>query len=215
MFTSFPANSRARAYLEKLRKDNDHQQLYIPKLLPEIQRIDKTSYKHFSARLENLRPRLIMNMVNEPKDADVAMKIRRSCQEYLGLQIEHMGIMYRDALQDVALASRLPITLYKPQSILSQALYRIAEKILETEEDSVLPDEQQIDESFQEAEIEAETDFENKVDYIGDLLHSGALSHGDLIETVKSQQIEISKLKKENSFMKLKLSHALQQGYRI
>jgi flagellar biosynthesis protein FlhG len=156
-----------------------------------------------------------MNMINEPKEADVAMKIRRSCEEYLGLKIEHLGIMYRDALQDVALSSRLPIIQYKPQSILSQGLYRIAEKILESEEDSSLPDEHQIDESFQEAEIEAETDFENKIDYIGDLLHSGALSHGDLIETVKSQQIEISKLKKENSFMKLKLSQALQQGYKI
>ncbi|MDR0495924.1 MAG: AAA family ATPase [Treponema sp.] len=215
MFTSFAPDSKARAYLEKLRKDNNHQQLYVPKLLPEIQRVDKTSYKNFSAKLEKLRPRLIMNMINEPKEADVAMKIRRSCEEYLALKIEHLGIMYRDALQDVALASRLPIIQYKPQSILSQGLYRIAEKILESEEDSALPDEQQIDESFQEAEIEAETDFENKIDYIGDLLHSGALSHGDLIETVKSQQLEISKLKKENNFMKLNITKALHQGYKI
>jgi len=115
----------------------------------------------------------------------------------------------------VALGSRLPITLYKPQAILSQALFRIAEKILESEEASVLPDDRQIDESFQEAEIEAETDFENRIDYVGDLLHSGALSHGDLIETVKSQQLEISKLKKENNYMKLKLTQALQQGYKV
>ena len=215
MFTSFAPHSKARSYLEKLRKDNNHQHLYIPRILPEIQRIDKTSYNTFAARLENLRPRLIMNMVNEPKEADVAMKIRRSCEEYLGIKIEHLGIMYRDALQDVALGSRLPITLYKPQAILSQALFRIAEKILESEEASVLPDDRQIDESFQEAEIEAETDFENRIDYVGDLLHSGALSHGDLIETVKSQQLEISKLKKENNYMKLKLTQALQQGYKV
>jgi flagellar biosynthesis protein FlhG len=216
MFTTFAKDSKARAYLEKLRKDGSNQQkLYIPKLLPDIQRIDKTSYKAFSSRLETLRPRLIMNMVAEPKDADVAMKIRRSCEEYLDLKIEHLGVMYRDALQDVALSSRLPITLYKPQSVLSQAIYRIAEKILQSEEDSCLPDEEQIEESFQEAELEAETDFENKLDYVGDLLHSGALSQGDLIETVKSQQIEISKIKKENSFMKMKLLQAFHQGYKV
>jgi flagellar biosynthesis protein FlhG len=216
MFTSFSKNSRARAYLEKLRLDNaDPKKLYIPNLLPGIKRIDKTSYNAFSSRLEKLRPRLIMNMVGDPKDADVAAKIRRSCEEYLDLKIEHLGVMYRDALQDTALASRLPIVLYKPQAMLSQAIYRIAEKIMQGEDDTALPNDDQIEESFQEAEIEAETDFENRNDYVGELLHSGALSQGDLIETVKSQQIEIAKLKKENNFIKLKLSRALSQGFKI
>jgi flagellar biosynthesis protein FlhG len=216
MFTSFAPNSRARAYLDKLRKDGtNQQQLYIPNMLPNIQRIDRTSFRNFTSKLEKLHPRLIMNMVNEPKEADVAVKIRRSCEEYLDLKIEHLGVMYRDTLQDTALASRLPITLYKPQSLLSQAIYRIAEKILQSEEDSPLPDDNQIEESFQEAEIEAETDFESKLDYVGDLLHSGALSNGDLIETVKSQQLEITKLRKENNFIKLKLTQAMQQGFKV
>jgi flagellar biosynthesis protein FlhG len=41
------------------------------------------------------------------------------------------------------------------------------------------------------------------------------MNKGDLIETVKSQQLEISKLKKENSFIKLKLTKAIQQGYKV
>jgi flagellar biosynthesis protein FlhG len=155
-----------------------------------------------------------MNLVDEPKDADVAMKIRRSCEEYLDLKIEHLGIIDRDAMQDTALASRLPILLYKPQAILSQAIYRIADKILQTSADSFIPSEQQIDESFQEAGLEAEIDFDNKMDYIEDLLHSGTLSQGDLVETVKSQQLEISKLKKENNFIKMKLSKAFAQGFK-
>ena len=216
MFTSFPKNSKARKYLEKLKIDGSGpQKLYLPKLLPEIQRVDKTSYNYFMSQMNRLKPRLIMNMVNEPKEADVAMKIRRSCEEYLDLKIEHLGVIYNDSLQDIALASRLPITLYKPQSLLSQAVYRIAEKILQSEDEEYLPDENRIEESFQEAELEAETDFESKIDYIGDLLDSGTLSQGDLIETVKSQQLEISKLKKENSFIKLKLTQAFNQGYNV
>jgi flagellar biosynthesis protein FlhG len=143
------------------------------------------------------------------------MKIRRSCEEYLDLKIEHMGIIYRDVIQDTALASRLPITLYKPQSILSQAIYRIADKILESPEDTYSPDDKQIEESFQEAEMEAEADFDSKLNYIEDLLHSGAMNQGDLIETIKSQQYEISKLKKENNFIKLKLTRAMQQGFKV
>jgi len=216
MFNSCGKGSPARAHLEKLRKDGaGHQKLYVPKMLPEIKKIDPASYKKFIERLETLRPRLIMNMVDEPKNADVAMKIRRSCEEYLDLKIEHLGIVYRDVIQDTALASRLPITLYKPQSILSQAIYRIADKILQSPEDFYTPDDKQIDESFQEAELEAEIDFDSKMDYVEDLLHSGAMNQGDLIETVKSQQFEIAKLKKENNFIKLKLTRAMQQGFKV
>jgi flagellar biosynthesis protein FlhG len=216
MFNACSRDSPARAYLEQLRKEGaGHQKIYVPKILPHIKKIDKVSYDKFSGRLEHLHPRLIMNMVDEPKNADVAMKIRRSCEEYLALKIEHMGIIYRDVIQDTALSSRLPITLYKPQSILSQAIYRISEKILQSPEDDYSPDDKQIDESFQEAEMEAEADFDSKMEYIEDLLHSGAMNQGDLIETVKSQQLEISKLKKENNFIKLKLTRAMQQGFKL
>ena len=216
MFNSCSKDSPARAYLEKSRKEGaGHLKLYIPKMLPEIKKIDHDSYEKFVQRLEGLHPRLIMNLVDEPKHADVAMKIRRSCEEYLDLKIEHLGIIYRDVIQDTALASRLPIILYKPQSILSQAIYRIADKILQSPEDDYAPDDKQIDDSFQEAGMEAEIDFDTKMEYIEDLLHSGAMSQGDLIETVKSQQIEIAKLKKENNFIKLKLTHAGQQGFKV
>jgi len=217
MFSSCIKGSPARAYLEKLRKDSSggHHKLYIPKILPEIQKIDPVSHENFVKRINMLHPKLIMNFVDEPKNADVAMKIKRSCEEYLDLKIEHLGIIYRDVVQDTALASRLSIVLYKPQSVLSQAIYRIADKILQSPEDNFALDDKQIEDSFQEAEMEAEVDFDTKMEYIEDLLHSGAMNKGDLIETVKSQQFEISKLRKEVNFVKTKLAHAIQQGFRV
>ncbi|MDR1176583.1 MAG: P-loop NTPase [Treponema sp.] len=215
MFTVFAKGSPARNYLEQVRKDGSgSQRLYIPKMLPEIKKIDPEAYEKFTEHIGALHPRLIMNMIDDPKDADVAMKIRRSCEEYLDLKIEHLGIIYRDTMQDTALSARLPIVLYKPQSLLSQAIYRIADKILQSDDDSFTLNDKMIDESFQEAGMEAEIDFDNRIEYVEDLLHSGALSQGDLIETVKSQQIEIAKLRKENNFIKLKLSRAIAQGYK-
>jgi flagellar biosynthesis protein FlhG len=214
MFTVFGKGSPARAYLEKARKDGSGpHKLYIPKLLPEIKKIDPESHDKFLKRIGNFHPRLIMNMIDDPKDADVAMKIRRSCEEYLDLKIEHLGVIYRDSIQDTALSSRLPILIYKPQSVLSQAIYRIADKILQGEEDSFALSDKEIEESFQEAGMEAEIDFGTKMDYVEDLLHSGVLSQGDLIETVKTQQFEIAKLKKENNFLKFKLSQAFAKGF--
>jgi len=214
MYTVFVKGSPAKAYLDQARKDGSGpQKLYIPKLLPEIKKVDPASYDKFMERMSLYHPRLIMNMIDDPKDADVAMKIRRSCEEYLDLKIEHLGVVYRDTMQDIALSSRLPIVLYKPQSVLSQAIYRIADKVLQSEEDNYTLDDKAIEESFQEAGLEAEIDFSAKMEYVEELLHSGALSQGDLIETVKSQQFEISKLKKENNFLKHKLSSAIAKGF--
>ena len=214
MYTIFTKDTKAYSYLEQIRKEGSGpQKLYIPKVLPEIKRIDPASYEKFTKRLALLRPRLITNMIEEPKDVEVAVKIKRSCEEYLDLKIEHLGVIYRDTLQDTALSSRLPITLYKPQSILAQGIVRIADKILCMEEGFTL-NEKDIDETFTEASAEAEIDFETKMEYVEDLLHSGTLTQGDLIETVKSQQFEISKLKKENNFLKLKLSQAMAQGFK-
>jgi flagellar biosynthesis protein FlhG len=216
MYTVFKKGTDAYSYLDRVRKDSSgNQHLYIPQMLKEIARIDPESHKKFAAAAAHFRPRLIMNMIEDPKDADVAMKIRRSCEEYLDIKVEHLGVMYRDSIQDTALSSRLPVVLYKPQAVISQAVYRIADKILQSEEEEFTLTDKDIDDSFQEASLEAEIDFENKMEYVEELLHTGALTPGDLLETVKSQQFEISKLRKENNFLKHKLAQAVSRGFKL
>ena len=77
--------------------------------------MDPENRAAFEAKAAQFRPRLVMNMLEDPKDAEKAQKIRRSCQKYLNLDLEHLGILYRDDLQDIALGSRIPIIRYKPQ----------------------------------------------------------------------------------------------------
>jgi flagellar biosynthesis protein FlhG len=50
---------------------------------------------------------------------------------------------------------------------------------------------------------------------VEELLSSGALSQGDLVEAVRMQQFEISQLRKENNFIKSKLAMALAQGFKV
>jgi flagellar biosynthesis protein FlhG len=215
MYSSFARGSAAYDYLEKLRTDGaGFKMLYIPKMLEEIEKHDEKSYIKFKNQITNFKPRLIVNMLDEPKDAEVAMKIRRSCESYLGLQIEHLGVIYKDSVQDVSLASRLPVLLYKPQSIISQAIYRIADKIIQLGESDINFSMRSIDEGFREASVEAEVDFENKKGYVEELLHSGILNEGEIFETVKVQQLEINKLKKENTFLKHKISKAITEGFK-
>ncbi len=221
MFTTFKKGSPARDWLDGLKGDSSAlRRMYIPKIIEEIAKIDPENARAFRERSDAFRPRLVMNMIDDPKDADKALKIRRSCREYLNIDLEHLGVIYRDAAQDIALASRLPVIVYKPQSVLSQAVYRIADKILQDEgqwDDAESADEIATlsEESFQTAEMEAAVDFDARMNYVEELVGSGTLSMGDLAETIKSQQYELSALKKENALLKSKIAQALMQGFKL
>lgn len=214
MYNSFKKNSKAYQYLEHLKTDSASlQKLYIPKLIEAIKKIDPVSAGVFERRMEQFHPRLVMNMVDDPKDADKAYKIRRSCSEYLGVELEHLGIMFKDPMQDVALSSRLPVIVYKPNSILGQAVFRIADKILQSE--TIQFDNEARDDSFAAADTEAETDYASKMSYVEDLVGTGAVTMADLADTIKSQNFEITQLKKENMLLKTKLLKAAEQGFKI
>lgn len=213
----FPPKSPGGQYLNQLRKDgHSMQRVYIPKLVEQLQKIDPENCLNYKETIKGLKPRLILNMMEEPKDAAKASKLRHSSREYLGLDMEHLGVIYRDDVQIKALNSRLPVLKYKPGSVLSQAIFRIADKLIEEEglrDDPLFSTD--LDNSYREAEMEAETDFESRMEYLSDLLYTENLSVSDLIETVKSQQYEISQLKKENNLMKSKLVKAMKGGFVI
>ncbi|HSV55482.1 MAG TPA: P-loop NTPase [Magnetospirillaceae bacterium] len=216
MWTTFRKGSPAWAVIEGLRKDGTSlQKAYVPAILDQVGRADPDARSAFDTKLANFHPRLIMNMLEDPQDAEKAHKVRRSCLQYLNLDIEYLGILYRDELQDIALDSRIPVIRYKPQSILSQAVYRAADKLIACEDQAEEPlSDAYLNETYQTAELEAEIDFSAKVEYIEDLLHCGSLTPGDLAEIVRSQQFEIGQLRKENQFLKVKLVKAMSQGFK-
>ena len=216
MSASFKKGSKATAYLDKLKTDAASlKKLYIPKLIETLETIDPKSAEVFKTRLGQFHPRLVLNMIDEPKDADKALKIRRSCQQYLGLDVEHLGVMYRDSLQDRALSSRLPVIAYKPNSVLAQAIYRIAEKILQSETMEFTDFAQVTDSSFEVAQEEATDDFTAKMSYVEDLIGTGALSQGELAEIIKQQQFELTQLRNENLLLKSKIVKAANQGFKV
>ncbi len=219
MYNTFKKNSRAYQCLEKLKIDSASlQKLYLPKLIETLEREDPASTAVFKNRLKQFHPRLVLNMIDDPKDAEKALKIRRSCSEYLGLELEHLGIIYRDGTQDKALAARLPVIKYKPQAVISQAIYRIADKIMQSET-LVFDDDynvyDNIEDSFAIAKEEAADDYTAKMSYLEELVGSGALTMGELAETLKSLQYEITSLKNENALLKKKLLDASKRGYKV
>lgn len=219
MSTTFKRGSNGWQFLEQLKKSSESMKsLYIPKLVEALKKVDPANTELFISRMNQFRPRLVMNMIDDPKDADRAMRIRNSCKQYLGMDLEYLGLMYRDQLQDKALSSRLPVVIYKPNSVLSQAIFRIAEKIISAEPrqfDSAFINAIDTAATFNQAEEDANDDYNLKLSGIDDIISSGQLSTGELIEMIKAQQFELNHLKSENLLLKSKIVKAAQMGYKI
>jgi flagellar biosynthesis protein FlhG len=217
LMRSFDRSSPATEKIRELHKNPQAmQRLYVPALVQELRALDAEGVERFDEQVHRFSPSIILNLLDDPRDAGKAGKIRRSCKQYLGIDVEHLGVIYRDALQDTALASSLPIIIYKPESVLSRAIVRIADKLLEAEWSEDLDVEfDGVDDGYQTAESEAEVDFTSKIESMQDLLDGGVLSQGDLIETIRSQQYEIGRLRRENTFLKTKLVDASEAGFDV
>lgn len=219
MYTTYKKGTAGHELLEQVRKNSQQMKsLYIPQITQALEKIDPENTRLFKARMKQFCPRLALNMIEDPKDAASASRIRNSCKQYLGLEIEYLGLMFRDQLQEKALSSRLPVIIYKPKSVLSQAIYRIAEKICVAEPryfDKAFSSAIDTAGSFDKINDEAAEDFALKLSGIDDLIGSGQLSTGELIEMIKTQNYEITQLKKENILLKSKIVKAAQQGFKL
>ena len=217
--TTYKRGSAGHQYLEQLKTNSDAMKsIYIPKLVDQLSVVDPVNTGLFKTRMNQFKPRLVMNMIDDPKDADRAQRIRNSCSQYLGMDLEYLGLMYRDQLQDKALSSRLPVIIYKPNCMLSQAIYRIAEKVIAAEPryfDDDFTNTIDSATSFMQAEEDANDDYNLKLSGLNDLIGSGQLSTAELIDMIKTQAYEIGQLRKENNLLKSKIVKAAQQGFRL
>lgn len=218
LFTAFRKGTKGFDFLEILKKNsNALKNLYIPRLVSELEKVDLKNTNLFKRRLSAFRPRLVLNMVKEVKDAERAERIRDSAKRYLGLDLEYLGIGFSDALQDKALASRLPIIIYKPKCALSVAIYRMAQKlfssqtrVFDEEYNAALSEEDSS--SFKDAKEEAASDYALKLSAVDELIASGQLSTADLIDMIKNQNYELSSLKAENLMLRTRLLEAAKSG---
>lgn len=212
----FSLESPGGQLLQKLKENSvSMQTLHIQKLIQELENIDPENFRKFGRIYRAFCPRFIINLLDEPKDATRGERLRKNVSRYLGLDLDFLGVIFRDETQSRALASGLPITVYKPTSIMSQGVERIGKRILSTPPGIgagrlLTPDE--IDASYKIALSDAENDYQNKVNSLEDLYNSGNLSEGDLLEILRNQQFELNQLRKENRFLKHKLHELLKKG---
>jgi flagellar biosynthesis protein FlhG len=212
--SSFPSKSPGGEFIQKLKSDGlSLQKLHVRNLISELKQIDPENAVTLEKVLNHFHPFLVMNLLDEPKDATKAERLRKSISHYLGVEMDFLGVIFRDEAQGRAMASGLPITVYKPDSVMSQGVQRIAKRFMQNvhEKPDRLMSVQAIENSHHVVLQEAESDYQDKINSIEDLYVSGALSQGDILETLRVQQYEVNQLRKENRWLKNKIHDLLQQ----
>src|SRR5574344_1607964 len=67
MYSTFKPSSPAYKWLTQLKKDSSSlQRLYIPRMLEEIKKLDPENAAKFEQYMSIFKPRLIMNMIDDP-----------------------------------------------------------------------------------------------------------------------------------------------------
>ncbi|MDA3955491.1 P-loop NTPase, partial [Oceanispirochaeta sp.] len=115
LYASFKRKSPATVYLETLRKDGvSLQKVYLSSLLDKLRDLDPAGADLFEEKKKHFQPRLVMNMLDNPDDIQKVDRLIISVRDYLGVNLDFLGVLYRDEFQKKALNSRLPVLKYKP-----------------------------------------------------------------------------------------------------
>ncbi|AYE36236.1 MinD/ParA family protein [Borrelia turcica IST7] len=211
----FTKDTKGHKIISEIKKDsNDLQKIYIPNLLLKIENQDPENYEKFMAIFSRFSPFIVFNMLRTPDDIQKTEKILKSAKDYLNINLQSIGSIYKDEIIDIALNHKIPITIYKPTSLTSKSIKKIASKLIELEtliNDAELLSEEDIHESYDFVLKEAQDEYLEKSEYLESLLLNKTIDNNEIIDIIKSQQREIATLRKQNMMFKKKLFKQLKE----
>jgi len=159
---AFSKNSKVSTYLKRIIKEKKPGDFpSMEEISKSIKKIDSKSYTRLKKILSILQPKLILNIANSPDDIYNAKKLEELIYDNLMLNVECMGLVFKDESVDESLVDLVPIIKNNPESMFSKEIDRIAQKIVQSPEFPKMPlDLDYYEDSYELARIEAENDYE-------------------------------------------------------
>ncbi|AWG42744.1 MinD/ParA family protein [Candidatus Borreliella tachyglossi] len=211
----FTKETKAYEIISGIKKDSSNlQKIYIPNLLLKVETYDPENHAKFMKIFSQFSPFIVFNMLNTPDDIIKTERIIKSAKDYLNINLQSIGSIYKDELIDKALNHKIPITLYKPTSLTSKSIKKISKKLIELENfthDAELLIDKDLDESYNFVLKEAQDEYLEKAAYLESLLMTKTIDNNAIIDIIKSQQREITALRKQNMMFKKKLFEQLKK----
>jgi flagellar biosynthesis protein FlhG len=174
----------------------------VSELLMMIKKVSPATYLKALYFVNEMSPKLIMNMAISPTDIEMGEKIRKISRSFLNLDVEYLGFMYRDKSVHEAINKRVPLAVSNPENGIYQAIAKVAYKIASLNKLQKMSHDY---DDYEEIMDEITEDLPSKISGYSDLADENLLSINDLIALVTKQEYENLTLKKENEFLKQQL----------
>lgn len=205
---AFASNKKMEAYLKKnIKRMLPGTNLTLAHLLHEIGMEEPETKEKALAYLEVLQPKVILNMMEEEDDFQMAENLSGLVKKDLLIDMECLGAILFDRNIDDSLHSRHPFLLEYQDSLTAQQIYRIGQKIAQSRNFPELPiDYTEYRDSFELSKIETQNDFElyNQIkESEGGNAGGDAVDIDQLMEVIEIQQKKIQELQQTVRMMGL------------
>ena len=174
----------------------------VSELLRMIKKVSPATYLKALYFVNEMSPKLIMNMAISPTDIEMGEKIRKISRSFLNLDVDYLGFMYRDKSVHESINKRIPLAVSNPENGIYQAIAKVAYKIASLNKLQKMSHDY---DDYEEIMDEITEDLPSKISGYSDLADENLLSINDLIALVTKQEYENLTLKKENESLKQQL----------
>ena len=170
----------------------------ISEILDKISAIDPEIHIEAVNLLDSFNPKIVINMALKPKDLAMGEKLRKISNNYLEIDMEYLGFLYRDKIVEKSVAKRKALALLDPNGQTFQTIIRMAYKIINAKKiPYFLLDIEDYDDSLEILMEEATDDFITRIEGYQELADENLITVNELLTIVKNLEYENINLKKK------------------
>ncbi|HNZ27086.1 MAG TPA: P-loop NTPase [Spirochaetota bacterium] len=198
LFVGLKKYPEAKEVFTGLMKKGGESAWKINELLDMLFEIDPEIHAETATIIDTFNPKIIINMANKPQDLAMGEKLRKISKNYLNIEMEYIGFLYRDKIVERSIEERKPLYQIAPDSQTYQTVVRMAYKIVNAKKmPYFLLDIDSYDESLEILMEEATDDLATKIDGYNELADENLISINELLSIVKNLEYENISLKRK------------------
>jgi flagellar biosynthesis protein FlhG len=195
MQRAFASHPSIGSYIKKLLKEKKpNASPPISEMLTKMSKLDRQAGERAKRYMEALKPKFIVNMAHSPDDLQIVEQLRDLVRRNLDLDVECLGLIFKDDAVDRSVEEGLPLTTSQGDSVAGREISRLAQKILQSEEFPVMPLElEYYADTYELALLEAQSDYEDP--QAREREEEDGINAADLLAIISEQKRQINELR--------------------
>lgn len=198
LFVGLKKYPESKEVFSDLMKKGGESAWKVSELLDMLFDIDPEIHAETMTIIDTFNPKIIINMAHKPKDLAMGEKLRKISKNYLNIEMEYIGFLYRDKVVERSIEERKPLYQIAPDNQTYQTIVRMAYKIINAKKmPYFLLDIDNYDESLEMLMEEATDDLVTRIEGYDKLADENLISINELLSIVKNLEYENLSLKKK------------------